>query len=311
MFDLVYLVAKKLELAIGWVFSPSWLPPQDFVFLRWLIVPGYGYGFILITLAILEMIVPYQRRPWNRASWLSGTYLLLAGKMGIYTVLITPLIRNAWVHFGLPSFHLDRMLPLPLYIVVALLVITFADYWAHRGLHRIPALWHIHKIHHSVQNLNCSSIYHKHFLELILHTPLALVASLGLGTELVAPFGIIVIAIDVLGHSNVRLDLGRLSYIISTPQAHRTHHSAEPRHYDTNFGTTFMLWDHVFGTFCYDPDHPPTRYGLDTDVPVAFLKQQVLPLWWIAKDTRNGLVSLRASAWRYAGGVNTGESGRS
>ena len=53
MLELIFSVARTLELAVGWIFSPSWLPPKDFQFLRWLIVPGYGYGFVLIALGVL------------------------------------------------------------------------------------------------------------------------------------------------------------------------------------------------------------------------------------------------------------------
>ncbi len=289
MWQFIHLLARQMELAVGWVFSPSWLPPKDFEFFRWLVVPGYGYGFVLIAFAIWEFIRPQDRRPWNRASLLSGTYLLLAGKLSVYVLVITPLVRNTWVYLGLPSLHLDRKLPLPLYMLASLLVVTFTAYWAHRGMHRIPLLWHIHKVHHSPQNLNWSSIYHRHFLEYLLQEPLHLISVLALGTDLVAPFGIIFMTIDVLGHANVRLNLGRLSYIISTPQAHRVHHSIEPRHYDTNFGNTFMLWDHVFGTFRYDPDCPPIGYGVDEDIPASFVKQQILPLVWIAQGAYAGL----------------------
>jgi sterol desaturase/sphingolipid hydroxylase (fatty acid hydroxylase superfamily) len=287
-----HALLAKIALAIGWIFSPSWLPPRDFDFLKWLVAPGYGYGFVLISFAVLELILPHQRRPWSRATLLSGTYLLLAGKMGLYAVLITPLLRNAWVYLGLPSLHLDRTLPLPLYMIVGLVVITFIAYWAHRLMHRVPLFWQIHKIHHSATNLNWSSIYHKHFLELLLDAPLHIIATLALGTELVAPFGIIFIVIDVLGHSNVRVDLGRLSYIISTPQAHRIHHSIESKHYDTNFGNTFMIWDHIFGTFCYDRDNPPTGYGVREEIPLSFVKQQILPLVWMRKTAQAGLARL-------------------
>ncbi|MBV8843435.1 MAG: sterol desaturase family protein [Bryobacterales bacterium] len=283
-----------MEATIGWMFSPSWLPPKDFELLRWLFVPGGGYGFVLVGLALLELLIPQNRRRWTRASLLSGAYLLMAGKLGIYTVAVTPLIRKLWLYFNLPSAHLDRILPLPLYMLVTVLVATFLGYWAHVGLHRIPLLWHIHKIHHSPRNLNCGSVYHKHFLELILHTPAALIASLALGTDLVAPFGIIFILIDFVGHSNVKLNFGKLSYVISTPQVHRIHHSREPRHYDRNFGNQFMIWDHVFGTFCDDVENPPT--GLLEEIPESFVKQQILPLAWIARDMGRRVSGLFTSA---------------
>jgi len=283
---MLYSIGQSLEAFVGWIFSPAWLPPKDFQFFRWLVVPGYGYGFVLVGLAILEVIRPQVRRPWNRATILSGTYLLFAGKMALYAFLVTPLLRKGWLYFGLPSLHLDRVLPAPVYVVVALLVITFVGYWAHRGMHRLWPCWEIHKIHHSVQNMNCTSIYHKHFLELLLHTPLAVMSSLLLGTELVAPLGIIWVATDLLGHSNIRLDIGRLSYVISTPQAHRVHHSTNRAHYDRNFGNQFMLWDHVFGTFYYDPKDAPLVYGVDEQVPLSFLKQQILPFVWIASEMK-------------------------
>jgi sterol desaturase/sphingolipid hydroxylase (fatty acid hydroxylase superfamily) len=297
MSGVIHAIVNYLGVGIGWIYSPSWLPPKDFDLLRWLFVPGHGYGFVLVALAILELIAPQDRRRWSRASLLSGTYLMLAGKMVVYVFLVTPLIRNGWVYLGLPSAHLDRKLPLPLYMLVSVLIVTFTAYWAHRGMHRLPGLWNIHKIHHSAQNLNWTSIYHKHVLELLLAEPLHVFAILALGTDLVAPFGLIFMAIDVLGHSNVRLDLGRLAYVISTPQAHRIHHSIDERHYDTNFGTTIMLWDHLFGTFHYDPADLPSGYGVDEGIPPSLWKQQVLPFVWIAREAYAGLLKL-TSAWR-------------
>ena len=288
MVELVQSVWHALELAMGWILSPEWLPPKDFELLRWLIVPGFGYGALLVLIGVLELIVPKDRRPWGRETALSATYLLFAGKVGFYGFVVAPLIRNAWVYVGLPSLHLDQRLPLALYMPFALLVVSFAGYWAHRLMHRVPLFWHIHKIHHSVRNLNFSSVYHIHFLEDLLAVPAHLVVVLALGTDLVAPFGIVVRTLDILAHANVRLDLGRLTYFINTPQAHRIHHSAEPRHYDTNFSNTVMVWDHMFGTFHYDPANPPKAYGVGENVPVAFVKQQLLPLVAMFRDARAG-----------------------
>src|SRR5215469_8146354 len=119
MSDILHTSFKSFEAAIGWIFSPSWLPPKDFELLRWLFVPGGGYGFVLVGLALLELLIPQNRRKWTRASTLSATYLLMAGKLGIYTVVVTPLIRKVWLYLGLPSLHLDRILPLPLYMLVS------------------------------------------------------------------------------------------------------------------------------------------------------------------------------------------------
>lgn len=283
-----------LVMALGWVFSPSWIPPKDFSIFRWLVVPGYGYGILLVAIGLAELLFPQVRRPWSRKSVLSGTYLLLASKMGVYALVLTPLFRKAWLYFSLPSLHLDQRLPLALYMPLAVVVLTFIGYWSHRLMHRIPVFWNIHKIHHSVENMNVTSSIHAHFLETLLRTPLHLTMVLFLGTDLVAPFGLMFMAVDYLAHANVRLNLGGLAYVLSTPQAHRIHHSRDPRHFDTNFGTTFMLWDHLFGTFHCDPKNLPTSYGVDDEVPVSFVKQQVLPLAWVARDTARGAQGLLA-----------------
>ncbi|MSP68375.1 MAG: sterol desaturase family protein [Alphaproteobacteria bacterium] len=72
--------------------------------------------------------------------------------------------------------------------------------------------------------------------------------------------------IDRLNHANVRTNLGILRYVLVTPQSHRIHHSADPAHYDTNFGVSLCIWDRLFGTQCDDPVCPPTGIP-DPDFP--------------------------------------------
>ena len=123
-----------------------------------------------------------------------------------------------------------------------------------------------------------------HFLKYLVHTPTHLFGVLLLGTDLVAPFGLIFMAINFLGHANVRLGMGRLASVLCTPQAHRIHHSIDPLHYDTNFSNTFMLWDHVFGSFHYDPRRLPTQFEIFDEMPPSFVKQQILPLGAVTRS---------------------------
>jgi sterol desaturase/sphingolipid hydroxylase (fatty acid hydroxylase superfamily) len=59
-------------------------------------------------------------------------------------------------------------------------------------------------------------------------------------------------------HTNVRVSVGVLRWIIITPDYHRVHHST--RHNRSNFGTTFSVWDRIFGTYTdpatVAPDEP-------------------------------------------------------
>jgi hypothetical protein len=37
--------------------------------------------------------------------------------------------------------------------------------------------------------------------------------------------------------------------IFVTPSHHRVHHSTNDKYLDKNFGSTFIIWDRIFGTF--------------------------------------------------------------
>jgi sterol desaturase/sphingolipid hydroxylase (fatty acid hydroxylase superfamily) len=40
-----------------------------------------------------------------------------------------------------------------------------------------------------------------------------------------------------------------IEYIFVTPSHHRVHHSSNDKYLDKNFGSTFIIWDRMFGTF--------------------------------------------------------------
>ncbi|WP_407920985.1 sterol desaturase family protein [Flavobacterium cellulosilyticum] len=40
-----------------------------------------------------------------------------------------------------------------------------------------------------------------------------------------------------------------MEYIFVTPSHHRVHHSCNKKYLDKNFGSIFIIWDRLFGTF--------------------------------------------------------------
>lgn len=65
-------------------------------------------------------------------------------------------------------------------------------------------------------------------------------------------------------HGNIRTNLGPLRYVLVTPQSHRVHHSIQPLHRDTNFGSIFSFWDRLFGTQYRGYDEYPET-GIDDE----------------------------------------------
>jgi hypothetical protein len=80
----------------------------------------------------------------------------------------------------------------------------------------------------------------------------------------------------------IRADFGVLRYVLVTPQSHRVHHSADPRHWDKNFAVVLRFWDRLAETQWHDhTEYPDT--GIDdrafpiegSTTPVGVMKDYV------------------------------------
>src|SRR5262249_43700536 len=134
----------------------------------------------------------------------------------------------------------------------------------HYSMHKIPALWEIHKYHHNAEVLTPFTAYRLHPIELVLSSLISGVA-LGVCTSLffaifgpqalslVSVFGLSVVSIGtrlmgVFEHGNKWFSLGRLGFLFANPANHLIHHSMEPRHLDKNFANHFAIIDLILGT---------------------------------------------------------------
>ncbi len=51
-----------------------------------------------------------------------------------------------------------------------------------------------------------------------------------------------------------------ISFIFVTPPHHRVHHGKNEHYLDKNYGSTFIIWDRMFGTF--QPEDEQAVYGI-------------------------------------------------
>lgn len=228
----------------------------------------------------------------------------------VFTLLVIVLTAYAVQALGFPSLELttatvsvgipaiDLLLQGALIFLVACLLGDFSYYWWHRLQHTVPFLWEIHKLHHSDENLNTTTIYRSHFLE---PTGQALFRGLTIGlifdtsqTEqtmlVIVSGGLLPVLWDYFIHASVRIDaLHRLLPFFSNPQFHWIHHSRLPQHQDKNFAIWIPLYDIVFGSY-YAPEldeYPPT--GLSSGEKIDSLwRGQFDPLFAWAKMLRRG-----------------------
>jgi sterol desaturase/sphingolipid hydroxylase (fatty acid hydroxylase superfamily) len=221
------------------------------------------FGLVLVF-ELCERIRP--ARPVNRfldlkLDVLSFAFALTVNRLSIHA------IRNFAVGFTPASYashiHYLQTLPSIVKIILALFLVDFCIYWIHRAQHRFDLLWRTHAWHHSIEQMYWFSGFRTSFLHsFIYNIPQVLIpvtflklspAEAGIGYSL----GLL---IQFWEHTNLNVNIGRLAWLIITPEYHRIHHSATV-HRGQNLGTTFSLWDRMFGTFV-DPNSVAEHFPL-------------------------------------------------
>jgi sterol desaturase/sphingolipid hydroxylase (fatty acid hydroxylase superfamily) len=168
--------------------------------------------------------------------------------------------------------------------IIYVLLTDFLHYWIHRGFHNAQ-LWRFHAIHHSATQVDWTTTYRSHPLNVMLQPVFVglIMAWLGISPEVVAFF----IPFDILSaafvHANVNWSFGPLKYIIATPVFHRWHHGPEHDGGSSNFAPTFAIWDVLFGTFHMPKGRLPEEFGQDDHtLPEGYLKQLAYPFRKVA-----------------------------
>ena len=146
---------------------------------------------------------------------------------------------------------------------IFLFLLDFFQYWWHRIQHSFPFLWEQHVVHHSDEAINVTTAVRHHWTEFMFQAfavalPLSMLFKIT--PESSGFVGLLFGGFQFYLHSNIKIHLGRFSWVIGTPGMHRIHHSILPKHQNKNFAAYFPIWDVVFGTY-YCPtkgEFPPT-----------------------------------------------------
>lgn len=178
--------------------------------------------------------------------------------------LIGLAIKNA-LDLQLAGLITNEFVQVPL----VFLINAFFAYWTHRAMHAVPALWEIHKYHHSATEMNVLTA-HRESILIAPFTSIAGAIPIGLLGASMETFVVIAVLTEfhaLLIHSRLRFDLGWLGdRLIISSNAHRIHHALDKEHRDRNFGFTLSVWDYVFGTYARLPTRQPIAIGTEGDV---------------------------------------------
>lgn len=250
-------------------FYTAWLSQYIIPYTEY--IPGLVLLLCLLIFSVLEVCMPYFRYSSKRIviSYFSNfiTFIFNSSLLTVLSVGSLVVFAQQYSYCGL--FWHSR--PSAWQSLLMFLLLDLSMYVWHLANHRIGLLWLFHKVHHSDTNMNVSTGLRFHLGELLLTAiyKCFLVIALGITESILFLWQIVTLTAVMFHHSNFSFKGEKLlSYLLIVPMLHRTHHSCERNHYDSNYGSIFSVWDRAFRTLNCGP---VTKLGLKNVVKNDFL----------------------------------------
>jgi len=256
---------------------------------------GIGIGFKVLLLA-LEWVNP-RHESW-RLTWKELVTDLFFVGIGYTLVSLAEnyIGSDVVIEAVQGSFAWDKLawftdMPLLLQAFLIMFIFDFGQYWMHRGMHNWYPLWLTHSVHHYITQLNINKGAVGNPVELFL-------IGLGIGgffdflprAALLA--GAMGMAIATYQHINVRFNTPRWwRFLFHTTEHHSVHHSQDFEASRSNYSTTFIFIDRMFGT-CVDGE--AELLGMEGGRRMSIREQMTFPFTeaWKALRQRFGKAPL-------------------
>lgn len=237
-----------------------------------------GLDLKLYLLNGVLILVAYSLFEVSSEAWRDGAHGLLAALFGP----AAPLHAPRWVAGGVTT-------------IVQLLMLELGYWTLHYAFHRIPAMWAIHRVHHSAEVMTPLTEWRQHPIEFVAFAnvlTLTMGASYGAMSWLFGagaePFTLFqlnlllvlhLLTFHHLRHSGVWIAAtGWLGRLVHSPAHHQVHHSSDPRHFDRNMGYALSVWDWVFGTLYVPERRGRARLGCDQAAHTGVIDALTRPL---------------------------------
>lgn len=224
---------------------------------------------LFLGLFILEWVFPLRRRVGDSLKRIAINAFMsgLAVLTGYFTVRASAQAVSGWsseVDFGLLNVV---TLPLWLQFVAGFLLMDLTFYYWHRMNHVVPLLWRFHNIHHLDPDLDVTTSFRFHFLEILYSVAFRVVqvGLIGVTMPIYAAYELLFQCGTMFHHSNLRLPirLERLiNKIIVTPRMHGIHHSVVKSETNSNYSVVFRWWDALHRTLRLAVPQAAIRIGV-------------------------------------------------
>lgn len=263
-----------------------------------ILYPGwhnYFYWLLGLSLAVwlLEIAAPWRKGQsiFRKDFWLDGFYMFF--NFFLFSLIGYNALSNIAVQafndflglFGISNLVAINVATWPKWVQLLFMFIVadFIQWNVHRMLHKSPALWEFHKVHHSVKEMGFAAHLRFHWMETIIYKSIQYIplAMIGFGIDDFFLVHIFSVAIGHLNHSNVYITYGPLKYFLNNPAMHIWHHA---KHLPdggagVNFGISLSIWDYLFGTVYMPANGRDIELGFpkDDNFPNKFFTQITYP----------------------------------
>lgn len=231
-----------------------------------------AFAGVFCLIAVWEVFKPRRqmaiRRGWR---WPNNF-----GIIALDTILVRIIFPTTAVGIALLAesngIGLFNVIALPDWIPVlaSVVILDLAIYLQHVIFHAVPALWRLHRMHHTDLEFDVSTGLRFHPIEILLSMLIkfAVIAAFGVPAIAVLIFEVLLNATSMFNHANLRIPLPVdrvLRWLVVTPDMHRVHHSILPLETNSNFGFNLPWWDRLFRTYRAQPasGHERMTIGID------------------------------------------------
>ena len=219
---------------------------------------SFAVGLMLTACELFFLkLAKRQNIPWKEVVFnLDSGHIMMWAFRGVEIAAYGIALKYLSMHW------LDRWSPTAKW-VFAFFAWDLCFYWRHRMHHKLQLLWAVHVVHHQGEHFNLSLCNRNSWYSSLTDFPFTgVLAIIGVPLEIYVAVSSFHYSVQFYNHSGMIRTSGIFDRFLITPLHHRVHHSADPRHFNRNFGGTFLIWDRLFGTFHSERPGTEMRYGV-------------------------------------------------
>lgn len=268
---------RPAQYAVARLFLPSVFTLNLLAF-AWAVHTGVSLELIVLIGSVLSLASAWGLQRWIplQAAWNTSHADTRTDACSLIVLLgaVDPLLKAlgaafaVWLAAKAPAMSalFPAYWPFAAQVLLALLLMELGKYAAHRMHHALPSLWWLHAMHHSPQRFTALNNFRFHPVNYAINFTIGVLPMLLIGIPADVMWAYLAITQPVLMMQHANLDLRNpwLDKIFVTPRSHLWHHDADEQAGQLNFGSSILLWDHVFGSYrkLQTGQMQPARIGL-------------------------------------------------